>query len=192
MVLISELGGEANPNIRIENNFIGLGSDGVTIIPNKDGVQYSNILQQVVFANNVVSGNTRFGIRTANTSNQVIIGNKIEVLADGTTPAGNGCHGIFLHSSSSNNRIGGELVSDSNTIAHNTGDGVLIGSDPTASFPNEAGSGNSLIRNLIFANGGWPLILAPTMERQPTIWMMWMWVPTDCKMCRDYSGHDGG
>lgn len=154
VILIDESGSDANPNVRVENNFIGLGSDGTTIIANKDGVQYASILGQVVFANNVVSGNTRFGIRTASTSNQVIIGNKIGVLADGTTPAGNGSHGIFLHTNSSDNRIGGDLASDSNIIAHNGGDGVLIGSDPTGSFPNEAGTGNSLIRNLIFANGG--------------------------------------
>ncbi len=147
--------------MRIENNFIGLGIDGVRVIPNKDGIQYSNIAQPITLVNNVISGNTRTGIRASNTSNQVIIGNKIGVLADGVTRASNGSHGIILHTNASQNRIGGELDGEGNVIANNGGDGVLIGSDPAAGFALEAGVGNSVIRNLIFGNSGLAIELGP-------------------------------
>jgi parallel beta-helix repeat protein len=147
--------------VRIENNYIGLGSDGATLIPNKDGIQYSVIAQPIKLVNNVISGNTRTGIRMSNTSNQVIIGNKIGVLPDGVTSAGNGSHGIILHTNSHDNRLGGELAGEGNIIANNGGDGVLIGSDPSSGFAAEAGVGNSVIGNLIFGNSGLAIDLGP-------------------------------
>ncbi len=148
-------------NVRVEGNFIGLGSDGVALVPNKDGIQVSTTGENLTIANNFISGNSRTGIRTANTANLSIVGNKIGVLGDGVTSGGNVSHGIILHSDSQNIRIGGDLQSDANLIAHNGGDGVLIGSDPSLGFNSEAGVGNSVLGNLIFSNAGLAIDLGP-------------------------------
>ncbi len=94
----------------------------------------------------------RIGVFIDLAQNVTLVGNKIGVLADGVTPAGNVSHGILITRESANNRIGGEQDGEGNTIAFNGGNGVLIGSEPTI-LTAAAGVGNSLLRNLIYSNG---------------------------------------
>jgi hypothetical protein len=113
-------------------------------------------------ARNVISGNGTDGVEIdAGNSNQVQ-GNLIGLATDGTTALGNTGHGVFITDGAANNIIGGTDPHAGNRIAHNGGDGVLIGSDPQQD-PNNvpAGSGNSVEGNSIFANAGTGIDLGP-------------------------------
>lgn len=88
---------------------------------------------------NVIGGATNDGVRLgADCNNCKVYGNWIGVGSDGTTDLGNGISGVFIHRSTSGNRIGGS-GSKANTIKYNatgiTADGSFIGSislgDPT-------------------------------------------------------------
>lgn len=139
-------------DIRVENNYIGIGSDGTTALPNNVGVQVFGGRPGLLFGN-VISANSGNGIE-GSMRNQRIFGNKIGVLADGITPAGNGQRGIVITNGGTQNFIGGETDSDANIIGYNGNDGILIGSDPAMGMSVLAGPGNTLLRNFFYSNGG--------------------------------------
>lgn len=93
---------------------------------------------------NVISGNGWAGIAIAGAGafENVVAGNFIGTAADGTTPLGNGQGGVQVTNGASANRIGG-TVSEGNTVAGNSGIGIWV----------NAGSGNRISANRIFANG---------------------------------------
>src|SRR5262249_44350188 len=74
-----------------------------------------------------------------------ILGNFIGLAADGTSPLGNGRHGVFMMGTSSGTSIGGPATGASNQIAFNTGTGVLLQSGVIAT---------PIVSNAIFGNGG--------------------------------------
>jgi hypothetical protein len=93
-------------------------------------------------AGNVIAANTGDGIDINGDDNQ-IFGNTIGTNATGDLGLGNSGNGIHIVAGD-RNRIGDAFGTSMNTIAYNVQDGVLI-EGPTAE--------NTVIRNLIFANG---------------------------------------
>lgn len=122
----------------IDYNYVGLDITGTQIIPSGgDGIQ---ILQAVgtTIRNNVIAGHMGDGIHATQTSSDSLLieFNKIGVLADGITPAGNGEHGVYL------NCVGLTKQVSDNIIANNGKDGIFIN------------DGNSFfLRNQIYNNG---------------------------------------
>lgn len=139
-------------NVTIQNNYIGLTPDGTTAQANITGIN-NNLTNSLIggttaLERNVISGNSQMGvimnIPGGNTLNTQILGNYIGVAADGTTPRGNGIYGIFFQTASYNNvQIGGVSPGEGNIIAHNSNDGINMGS----------GVNNSIRGNSIFSNG---------------------------------------
>jgi len=156
--IISGFGGdgiemEGNTN-RLQGNYIGTDVTGAIDLGNgDDGIRIRSSLNQIGGTapgeRNVVSGNNGSGIQMDATGQfssafgNVVEGNHIGVAADGISPLGNTLSGVHLSSNSFNNRIGGTLTASRNIIAHNGADGVLV----------TDGFGNSILGNLIFANG---------------------------------------
>jgi hypothetical protein len=151
----------------VEGNLIGLNSAGVAQ-PNTYGVVMENaaagntIGGTTTAAKNVVSGNNGIGIYIsgAGTSNNLIEGNDVGTLADGTTSLSNGSHGVLIDSHAANNTIGGTASGTANVIAENDGNGLLIGSDPTVNA-TLAGVGNAVEGNSIFSNTRLGIDLGP-------------------------------
>jgi CSLREA domain-containing protein len=133
-------------------------------------------------ARNVISGNGS-GLHLDNGSERnVVQGNFIGVGADGVTPVPNAGFGVDVRSSdnlapplgpgqanepaTSANIIGlnpnANFSGSGNLIANNGGDGVVVSENP---LPNNAtsisNSGNSILGNSIFSNGGQGIDLVP-------------------------------
>jgi parallel beta-helix repeat protein len=106
-------------------------------------------------AGNVISGNARRGVALVGEGAifNVVRGNRIGTLADGTTPRGNGSHGVYVADNAVGNQIGGTAAGAGNVIAFNGGDGVRIGLDP-AFDTVDAGTGNAVLSNSIHDNVG--------------------------------------
>ncbi len=117
---------DAPPTI-IAGNWMGVDATGLAALHNNYGMSGISSVP-VIIRDNVISGHTFEGIST-NSSNMLIIGNRIGLGADGMTPLGNGYSGLFL--SGSNNIIGGVGPGEANLIAHNGAtpyyNGVKIG-----------------------------------------------------------------
>jgi CSLREA domain-containing protein len=158
-VAMTGLGATAN---LVQGNFIGTnaagtgdvgnGSSGVAIL---DDATANTIGGTVAAARNIISGNDQSGVRISDSGAElnVVRGNFIGLAVNGTSPLGNSLSGVFITSDAANNRIGGTVAGAGNTIAHNGGDGVLIGSDPANGFNDAAGIGNTVQVNRIFSNG---------------------------------------
>lgn len=139
-------------NIVIRNNFIGATADGLSALPNDDGIYVSgnnNIIGgNTASARNVIGGNTGFGIRVNNGDNNLILGNYIGVARDGVTPLPNlFSDGVELLGGAIGNVVGGTAVGEANIIAHNGGYGVLV-DDNVGGMPGQ----NSIRGNAIFNN----------------------------------------
>lgn len=153
----------------IQQNTIGANVTGNAALPNMDGVVVEDDSVNVLLggtapsAGNIISGNTRYGAlingngtASFNTSGVVVQGDLIGTKADGVNPLGNGSHGIFITGSTANhNTIGGMLEvapNAGNVIAFNLGNGIRIGADNSTNFLQNAGNGNTVLGNRIFAN----------------------------------------
>jgi hypothetical protein len=141
----------------LQGNFIGTDGSGMTAIPNSIagiiiGSSADNMIGGATAAEgNVISGSVFVGMLltgSAATGNQ-IMNNWIGTAADGTTPIGNGLHGIIL-SNPRGTFPTGNLV-QSNTIANNGGDGVYV----------QGGTSNSVLSNAITNNAGLGIDLGP-------------------------------
>lgn len=156
-------------NNAIANNYVGLNAAGTIAIPNQDGVVADTLAENFTLgglsaaAANVISGNSRFGVLLSDAHDVTVQGNLIGVLPDGISAAGNGSHGVFVVNAASGNQIGGTEPGAGNTVANNGGAGVLVGSDSAFAAPltTSAGTGNSILRNLISANTGLAIDLGP-------------------------------
>jgi len=144
----------------IYSNVLGLNSAGTAVISNvSGGIVFSGGVGNLIGSSNldrrnVISGNGLVGIFLANSARNIVKANYIGVDSNGVgTTFGNTGAGISLSSSSADdNLIGGTEVGVGNVIAHNTGDGV--------SFVSTAGTGNRVIGNSIYSNGGLGIDLA--------------------------------
>ena len=116
----------------IRGNLVGVQADGVTPAPNDVGLGTTNTTNLTIGGTgaddgNVISGNTWEGIvlDTA-TVDAVVLGNRIGVGADGTTPVPNGWTGVLSMTGSTGAVIGGRNPGEGNTIADNGGVGVRV------------------------------------------------------------------
>lgn len=133
----------------IGGNIIGANSAGTLAIPNNAGIRLESSQNNQIGGaqpgeGNLISGNTTAGIELVmGADNNSIRGNLIGTQLNGTSPLGNGSHGISFPSDISiNNTIGGAATL-ANTIAFNGGAGVSLFA---------GGTGNRITQNSIFSN----------------------------------------
>ncbi len=150
-----EVNGSAVTTNLIQGNFIGTDVTGTVALGNGNhGISISDspgntVGGSVAGAGNVISGNSFQGVEITGSSSatatmNVVQGNLIGTQVDGTSPLGNGEHGIAVFANGGNNTIGGIVAGSGNTIAFNTGVGVLL----------IQGTGNAIEGNSIFSNTG--------------------------------------
>ncbi len=134
----------------IQGNIIGLDADGTTGVGNSDvgiavlsGAENTTIGGTTAAAANVISMNYE-GIEI-NSSNNIVQGNYIGTDIGGTLDRGNlSDDGVEIQNSATGNLIGGTAAGAGNVIGFNALDGVNVVS----------GSGNTILGNEIFSNGG--------------------------------------
>ncbi|VTS06302.1 FG-GAP-like repeat-containing protein [Tuwongella immobilis] len=143
-------------NNTIEGNFVGINGPSTKAIANGgDGIHItgnSNTLagKFVIGSRQTVSGNLGDGIVLAGNSNSVTgmrIGSGVDDL--NTVVIANARNGLRI--TGNNNTIGGLAAGAGNRIANNALAGVLV----------ESGTGNRILSNIISANGGLGIDLAP-------------------------------
>jgi trimeric autotransporter adhesin len=133
----------------VEGNYIGTDVTGARALGNNwEGVTiYSGSGNTVggttAATRNVISGSSRDGVVLDYTKGNVVEGNYIGTDATGASAVGNG-EGVYANSASTSNTIGGTTAGAANVIAYNVGDGVRV----------NAGTGNAIQQNSVFANGG--------------------------------------
>ena len=136
----------------VQGNFIGTDVNGTTALGNGNhGIEIADapnntIGGAIAGAPNVISGNTWEGVRVGglDATGNLVQGNFIGTDVTGTVDLGNSLRGVLIWQDGSSNTIGGVVSGESNTIAFNSGDGVGV----------HSGSGNSILSNTIFSNGG--------------------------------------
>jgi CSLREA domain-containing protein len=110
----------------IQGNYVGVGADGVTAVPNDVGIAIAGsghtIGGATPGARNVISRNLERGIVASGTGH-VIEGNYLGVAADGVSPLGNGSGGV---GDAAVRITGGDASISSNTIAYSAGDGIIV------------------------------------------------------------------
>ena len=132
---------------QVIGNLIGVGPDGITAVPNQDGVEIDDgaslnmIGGSTATLRNVISGNSSDGVEiwdTGSTGNS-IEGNYIGTDITGSMAVANGLAGIRIGLGASDNRIGGAVTGAGNLLSGNGEFGVRLQS--TGSNNNEV-SGN--------------------------------------------------
>jgi len=123
---IDFFGGRASNQVC--GNFIGLGPDGATTVPNTFGILLHNsyptqIGGTTATARNVISGNAN-GVWVNNFGSNIFQGNFIGTDASGTLARGN-LSGIVLNESP-NNLIGGTVAGAGNLISGNLDTGIYL------------------------------------------------------------------
>lgn len=158
---------DANTNANvIQANRFGTNAAGTATVANLVGINVLNgasnnqIGGTAPGAGNTIVGSNNGGVFvTGNgTTGNVLQGNFIGVTASGLA-LGNTGAGIDIENNAANNLIGGITAGAGNTIANSTTQGVLIGGRFNATIP--AGTGNSVLGNRIFNNGGLGIDLGP-------------------------------
>ena len=131
-------------------NDIGTTSDGSQPLANAvDGITLEDSTSNTIGGpatglGNLISGNVvGVHITGSGSSGNVLWGNLIGTDEQGTGPLRNTSDGVLIDGGASNNTIGGTGSNESNTIAFNTGDGILVIS----------GIGDAILTNSIFSNG---------------------------------------
>ncbi len=129
----------------ITGNYIGTDITGNLALPNETGIIVSSLSSGSVIDNNVISGNTTFGlVLTDATDSNFVVNNLIGTGANGTSGIGNGASGIAIGYGATNNTIGD--TGQGNTIAHNDAAGILIIDNTTV---NNKISSNSIYDNAL-------------------------------------------
>jgi titin len=146
----------------VYGNFIGTDLTGTVAVPNAFGINIQGGAQNNIIGGpspalaNVIGGNTVDGvdISGAGTTGNVVQGNRIGIGLN-AAPLANGA-GVIIHSSASNNLVGGTAPGAGNFIDFNTNQGVVIGS----STSDTTAVGNAVLGNSFFGNGGLGIDLA--------------------------------
>jgi len=119
------MGGAGGGNV-IEGNYVGVTSNGLSVLPNNGiGVYVESSTQTNTIEGNVISGNTSHGVYLYQSSNNVVEGNDIGVGGNGLAALPNGGNGVYLYLSQSN-LIGGVAAGAGNVISANLGDGIQL------------------------------------------------------------------
>ena len=146
----------ASSGTTILGNTIGVDTTGAAVMNNgQHGISLwvtSNVTVGGTGANdhNVVGGNTLQGILFFGNGGHTVQGNYIGTDVTGTLDLGNLQSDIVTSTSSNNNTIGGTAAGEGNTVAFNL-HGIFIGT-----------TGNAIFGNVIHANDGLGIDLAPT------------------------------
>ena len=152
-----EINGETTDGNFIQNNNIGVGSDGVTVLGNGgNGISIVGGADNTTIGGNGL-GNVIMGSRVAGISisgastGTVITGNSIGINAAGTKVSGSATNGIVLDNGAASTTIGGTGAGLANVI---TGNGW--GGQTTAGVyvSSAAGTGNTIVGNSIYDNVG--------------------------------------
>ena len=133
----------------VAGNDIGTDVTGAVSISNGTGVEIDSAASSNTIggttagAGNVISGNSGDGVDIADdgTTSNVVAGNKIGTDSTGSLARPNAV-GIEVDDVSGNT-IGGTTADAGNMIAFNTGDAIDV----------DSGTGDAILRNLIFSNG---------------------------------------
>ena len=110
----------------VEGNYIGLGPNGLTAVPNyygmvcSDGATGNTFGGTVAGARNVISGNSSYGmlVRYPGTSGNVVEGNYAGLDAGGVTAVPNN-FGVICYGGATNNLIGGTSPGAANFVSGN-------------------------------------------------------------------------
>ena len=158
--------GEATDGNTIQNNWIGLAADGVTVLGNGgDGIYISGGADNTVIGGiglgNVIMGARSVGIEIDGASTGTsILGNLIGINAAGTVIHGSGQDGILLENNAASTTIGGTTAGQGNTIVDS---GRLSATwQSGVSLASTAGSSNSIVGNSIYDNRGLGIDLGST------------------------------
>jgi hypothetical protein len=132
----------------VAGNWIGLNAAGTAASANTIwGIEVNSsgntIGGSTAAARNVISGNGDNGVYVRSGSNNVVQGNYVGTNAAGSAAVANGTTGVMVHSSTSNNTIGGSGAGQGNLISGNGGAGVRLRS---------GSGGNTLRGNVIGLN----------------------------------------
>jgi uncharacterized repeat protein (TIGR01451 family)/CSLREA domain-containing protein len=147
---------DASDNLTI-GNYIGTNAAGTAAVANQsDGVDIFIANDNTVGGNtaasrNIISGNATHGLRLNSSSGNTIQGNFIGTRPDGITSLPNVFEGISIGNASNGTIIGGSGPGEGNKIAFNGSVGVNIAD----------GTGNSILSNELFSNGGLGINLGP-------------------------------
>ncbi len=145
-------------NNLIQNNWVGIGIDGLTNIGNReDGISiYRRSLNNTILDNVVGFNNEGIFIQT-NSDNNVVYGNWVGLAPDSSTVIGNNNDGLKIHSGDGN-ILGGPGDGEYNVIVGNGGNGIQLtfGGEGHASYPNEATTNTTIQNNIIGHDGSNP------------------------------------
>ncbi len=119
--------GAVSPDALVVGNYIGLGADGSTIVPNTGAGIAVDVTRNTTVRGNVISGNTYAGIAISDGvglgSDNFVEGNIIGLDASGQVAKPN-AFGMVV--SAPNNTIGGATAAARNVISGNAGPGIQI------------------------------------------------------------------
>ncbi|NNF04471.1 MAG: hypothetical protein HKN17_08390, partial [Rhodothermales bacterium] len=148
----------------VRNNVIGLTADASALLrPSATGLvgisTFGSSTTEIV--ENVIGGFPLFGVELQAENDSEIRGNFIGTNANGDAGLGNAI-GILLQKETN-----GSLV-ESNTIANNAGDGIVVisGRDQSAAYTGES-TGNTITANAFRDNGGIGIDLGATVTCDP-------------------------
>ncbi len=134
----------------VSGNIVGVGKDEVTNLGNNTGINlFLNATNNFIGGSaadsaNYIASQLNAGLLLVdNATNNIVKGNKIGIKPNGSVGANAGA-GIVIDNGFGN-QIGGVVNTDANTIANNTGDGVVI---------KNGGNNNQIIGNSIYNNAG--------------------------------------
>ena len=140
---------------RVAGNFIGTdpsgtldrGNEGRGVVVYAEGTSRNTVGGSRPAGRNLISGNDAGGVGIfLHGAENAVLGNLIGTERNGTDALGNSGEGVRIAGSAPDNLVGGTLAGDANTIAFNGDDGVRV--------IDVESTGNGILRNAIFSNGG--------------------------------------
>lgn len=152
-ILLQNVGQGDSSNNLIRNNSLGTDWTGMVDLSQTNsryGVFFINAGNSNRIEGNVLSGNDEGGM-IIDSDNNVVVGNKIGVAADGHTPLGNGL-GVWI-SGGSHNTIGGTAAGAANVIASNKSWGVFVRDFIFEGAVVSTATDNAIRGNSIYGNG---------------------------------------
>jgi titin len=153
------LGDTASDSL-VEGNYIGTNAAGTAALGNGaygigiyDGATGNTVGGTTAGARNVISANHTEGVQIIDgpagpTTGNVVEGNYVGLARDGSTALPNGGNGVTINATG--NLVGGTAKGAGNLIEDNAGAGVDVA----------GGTGDSILGNGIYGNGGGGIVLA--------------------------------
>ncbi|MBA4372326.1 MAG: hypothetical protein C0402_05640 [Thermodesulfovibrio sp.] len=150
--------------ITVVGNYVGVDVTGTVAQPNDFGINlqgpnYNTIMQ------NIISGNSNYGLRLSGSSDSIIKGNYIGVTVNGSSALGNGNQGLRMDNSW-RNIVGGTGGGEGNIISNNGDAGIRLGFASDSQIQGNiiaanngggvhvySGINNAILSNSIYSNG---------------------------------------